>query len=366
MTGDDSTDPVRFAVVGADHLHLYTLVDGLRRAGAIPTAHTTDGEYVELYESWQTDSVAADLDEVLGDDSIDVIVTAGVPAERAAVAVAAIDAGKHVLSAKPGVTTSGDLDRIRLAIAGRAVRPWTVLFTERFENRAVARAIAIARSGGLGDVVHVIGSGPHALNAESRPEWFWDPDRSGGILTDLASHQVDQFLAIVGDDRAATVTVAGSRVGNVACADHPAMQDIGSLTLVGGGADGEAVIGEHRVDLLSPAGLPTWGDARLMIVGTLGTAEVRSNIDVAGADGGEHLIVVDGEDVRRVDVSADTVDWPERFVADVVDGGERLISQAHVLAVSELTLAAQRDAAPWGNKIGTSVDRPNGHDGDPR
>ena len=117
----------------------------------------------------------------------------------------------------------------------------------------------------------------------------------------------------------------------------------GALTLAGGG-----VVGEHRVDLLSPAGLATWGDVRLTIVGTEGTLEVRANIDVGGEPGGEHLIVTDGEGVRRVDVSGDSLGWAEDLLADLADGGERLCSQDHVLTVSELTLQAQERARPWG------------------
>ncbi len=342
----DGVVTVGFAVVGADHLHLFTLVGGLVAAGAQPVAHVRSGDLIGGYEGWQPTSQARDLAEVLADDAVDLVVTVGVPADRATVAIAALEAGKAVLSAKPGVTTRADLDRIRTLVADRPGRPWTVLFSERFENRAVARAVDLARSGAVGRIVHVTGTGPHALHGDLRPDWFWDPARSGGILVDLASHQVDQFVAICGDPAAgghAGVALAGSRVGNVACPDRPAMQDVGSITLVGGGA-----VGDHRVDLLSPAGLPTWGDVRLTIVGTEGTLEVRANIDVAGEPGAEHLIVIDGEGVRRVDVSGDPLPWAEHLLADLADDGERLFTQDHVLAVCDLTLQAQEQARPWG------------------
>lgn len=341
---------IGFAVVGADHLHLFTLVAGLVGAGARPVAHTGDGDLAAAYESWQPASRTRDLHDVLADPEVDLVVTVGVPAERAAVAVAAMEAGKAVLSAKPGFTTRADLDRIGDLVADRPGRLWTVLFSERFENRAIARAVAMARAGDLGRIVHVTGAGPHALHADDRPGWFWDPERSGGILVDLASHQVDQFLAICGDrvgDRSdgtgTGVQVAAARVGNVACPERPAMQDIGSVTLVGHG-----VVGEHRVDLLSPPGLPTWGDVRLVVVGTDATAEVRANIDVAGEAGAEHLIVTDSDGVHRLDVSTDPLPWAEHLLADLSDDGERLMTQAHVLAVCDLALRARETARPWG------------------
>ena len=333
--------PGRFAVVGADHLHLFSLVAGLLRAGARPVAHTGGGDLLGGYESWQADSERRDLEGVLEDVDIDLVVVAGVPSERAASAIAALESGKAVLSDKPGVTTRSQLESVRAAIAGCPGRPWTVLFSERFENRAVTRAIELAVGGAVGRVVHVAGAAPHSMHADQRPPWFWDPARSGGILVDIGSHQVDQFLAVTGDP--ASVQVGGSRVGNVACPAHPDMQDTGTLTLLAPG-----VVGQHRVDWLSPRGLGVWGDVRLSITGTDGTIEVRANIDVDGRPGAEHLFVVDADGTRRVDVSADPLPWPELLLADIADGGERLMTQAHVLAVCDVALRAQEQAGPWG------------------
>ena len=356
----------RLALVGADHNHLYEIIDRLVKVGATAVAHTAEGQFVEHYSGWQPDSVEMSYDDILADDSIDLVVTAVIPNRRAAIAVAAIEAGKHVIADKPGLTTMKQLDAIRSAVAGRAGRPWTVLFTERFENRAINEAVRLARSGAVGDVVHVIGAGPHTMWAKRRPDWFWDPEATGGILVDIGSHQVDQFMAVTGAT-AADVSVVASMVGNVASPDHPAMQDIGSMTLVcgphGPGGDGSGrtvtvragtgpgrTVGDHRLDYLTARGLGTWGDCRLTIVGTDGTIEARANVDVAGAEGAEHLIVVDGEGTRRVDVSGVVVDWAEQALADIADCGERLMTQQHAIDVTDVCLRAQAAARPWGTR----------------
>ncbi len=338
MTGSDGP---RIAVVGADHLHLFSIVDALTRAGAQTVAHTPAGTLVEAYRKWQTDSREASWAEILADDSIDLIVTVAVPVDRAAITVAALHAGKAVVSAKPGVTTRAQLDAVTEALTGRPGRAWTVVFTERIENRAIAEAVRMARAGAVGRVVRVTGTGPHSLYADQRPDWFWDPALGGGILVDLASHQVDQFLAVLGDPD--PVEVRASAVGNVNTPEHPTFQDIGTLALVASG-----VHGEHAVDFLSPAGLGTWGDARLVVTGTAGTLEVRANIDVAGHEGAEHLIHVDADGARRVDLREVELDWATDLLADLADHGERLMTQAHVLAVSDLTLRAQEQAVGWG------------------
>ena len=337
---------VRFGVIGADHLHLFQMVDRLVAAGAIAAAHAPSGGLASMYAGWRKESVGRTADDILADDSIALIVIAGVPSERAAVAVAALRAGKHVLSDKPGVTTMAQLHELRSELHGREGRPWTVLFSERFENRAIGEAVAMARAGAVGKVVHVVGAGPHLLSAKHRPSWFWDDAATGGILVDIGSHQADQFLAVaagaLGPSAQAQVRLAA--VGNVACPEHPTMQDIGSMTLVANG-----VVGDHRLDYLTADGLGTWGDARLTIVGTQGVIEARANVDVAGTDGAEHLIVVDSEGTRRVDVTQRPVDWAEQFLADCADDGERLMSQAHVLAVCDLVLHAQQAATKWGD-----------------
>jgi predicted dehydrogenase len=220
-----------------------------------------------------------------------------------------------------------------------------VLFTERFENRAINEAVRLARSGAVGPIVHVIGAGPHTMWAKRRPAWFWDPEATGGILVDIGSHQVDQFMSITGAT-SADVSVVTSMVGNVASPDHPAMQDIGSMTLAA-----RSVVGDHRLDYLTAKGLGTWGDCRLTIVGTEGTIEARANVDVAGLDGAEHLIVVDGDGTRRVDISGVVVDWGEQLLADLADHGERVMTQQHAIDVTDVCLRAQAVARSWGGPV---------------
>jgi predicted dehydrogenase len=346
---------MRVGVNGLDHGHVFEIVDRIAKAGAEVACHVADGGLLEHYENWQTESQAVTYDEMLADDTIDLVVTAAIPNRRADIALAAIAAGKHVVTDKPGLTTMAQLDAIRAAIADRPGRPWTVLFTERYENRAIAEAVRLARSGAVGRIVHVVGAGPHTMWAKRRPDWFWDPDATGGILVDIGSHQVDQFLSITGLT-AADVSVVSSMVGNVASADHPRMQDVGSMTLAGpSGPSGsgpevqeQGIVGDHRLDYLTAKGLGTWGDCRLTIVGTGGTIEARANVDVAGADGAEHLIVVDGDGTRRVDVSNVVVDWGEQLLADLADDGERLMTQQHAIDVTDVCLRAQAAARPWG------------------
>ena len=338
-----SRERVRVGVVGLDHAHGFMLAGRLRLAGADIVAHHSSGNR-------QRAAMAAlalprrvqerSTEGICEADDIDLVVTAAVPSERADIARRSLRAGKHVLADKPGVTTVADLAAISAELVASG-RRWWVLFGERFENRAVAQACARARLGDIGRVVSVLGLGPHRMSAGRRPDWFWDPVATGGILVDIGSHQADQFLAATGAEPE-SVEVVTSSVGNVSVPRHPGMQDIGMMVL-----RWREAIGVHRVDFLSPSGLRTWGDGRLMIVGTEGTLEVRTNVDVAGRRGREHLIVTDGRGVRRIDVTDRPVDWAKRVIADVCDGSDTLVGHDHTVAVSSITLAAQATATPW-------------------
>jgi predicted dehydrogenase len=323
------------------------MVDGLVRAGAETVCHAADGgTFTDLYAGYRADSEPRDVDGVLGDDSLDLVVLAGVPADRADVATSALRAGHHVLAAKPAVTAHDQLDAVAAAAASTG-RRWWVFFSERLGNRAVVECVRRVRAGEIGDVVAIAGSAPHTLAPDGRPDWFFDPARGGGVLVDLAAHQADQLLALAGPG---TTEVRSATVANLATPDHPSLQDVGRMSLRHTTAAGRTVLSDHHVDWLSPSGLGTWGDVRLVVTGTSGTMEVRANIDPAGEPGGEHLIVVDGEAPRRIDVAEVALDWAERLTADARDGTDTFVGHDHTVAACRIVLDAQRAAEAEGDE----------------
>ena len=147
------------------------------------------------------------------------------------------------------------------------------------------------RSGGADAGAGPAPRGDRAPSGRRRrpPDWFYDHDRFGGIITDIASHQIDQFLWFPGST---TAEVVASTVANYTHPDHPKMQDFGEVLL-----RGESAQGYIRVDWYTPRGLPTWGDGRLIVLGTEGYFEVRRP---AGTSGGDHLFLVDQEGTHYI------------------------------------------------------------------
>ena len=267
--------------------------------------------------------------DLLEDPDIDLILTAAVPSDRAGIAVRAMRAGKDVLSDKPGCLTRADLDLLRKT-AGETGRVWAVDFSERLEVPAMTRTMQLIADGAIGEVIHTVGLGPHRLGARARPTWFWDRARNGGILADIGSHQIEQFLALTGAETAEIV------VAHVACHRDPGFQDFGEMILQAG-----PVRGYIRLDWYTPEALPAWGDGRLFVTGTKGTIELRKYLDVAGAQGSDHLILVNGSVCEKIDASDACLPYFAALTHDIRHRTETAIPQARVFTVCELAIRAQ-------------------------
>ena len=213
---------------------------------------------------------------------------------------------------------------------------FSICFTERHCVRSAVKAGKLVAEGAIGRVIQTMGVGPHRLGS-GRPDWFWEHDAFGGIIVDIASHQIDQFLFYTGSDRAEMVA---SQVGNFANEQAPGFEDFGDLLLRSDKASGYI-----RVDWFTPDGLPSWGDGRLTILGTEGYIELRKYIDIAGREGKDHLFLVNGSGVQYIDCSGEELDYFRQFLSDVENRTETAMTQEHVYEVCRLSLEAQTKAA---------------------
>jgi predicted dehydrogenase len=330
--------PLKFAVIGIDHPHIYEQVARLLELGCECAGWYTDGEPRPLEgfrQQFPQLERVNDRRRLLENPAVALIVTAAVPDLRAGIAVDAMAHGKDVMTDKPGCTTLGQLEEVRHTQAATG-RIWSVCFSERFAVRAVTRAAELIVQGTIGRVVNVVGLGPHRLNKLQRPAWFFDRARYGGILCDLASHQIDQFLYLTGS---ADASVVASAVANYANPDCPGLEDFGEVWL-----RAERATGYARVDWYTPDGLGTWGDGRLTILGTEGFIEVRKYVDVAGREGGDHLFLVTQKETRYIICGDASLPYYPSLVRDVRERTETAMAQSHCFKVMELALTAQAQA----------------------
>lgn len=323
-------------VLGIDHRHIWGMLSGMEAQGARALGWWSEGTppMGEMFASDFPHVPARPREDILNDPAIDMILISAVPADRADLAIAAMEAGKDVMVDKPGCTTLEQLAQIR-EVQARTGRIWSVNFSERFEVPAVTRASELVAGGEIGRVRQVLGLGPHRQNLSSRPSWFFERDRYGGILCDIGSHQVDQFLHFTGAD---DVQVAHALAENRSAPDHPGFQDFGELVLNADGAHGYI-----RVDWFTPDALPTWGDGRLFLLGERGTIELRKYVDVArGA--GNMLYLATHDRVEAMDCSDAGLPYFPRLIADIEARTETACGQDHTFRAMEIALRAQEMA----------------------
>ena len=332
-----SAPPIRFGVIGLNHYHIYSMTHALRAAGAeLVAVHAVEDELAKPFlEKHPEAKRVADKRAILDDPSIQVIASAAISAERAALGIEAMRRGKDLLVDKPGMITLDQLAELR-RVTRETGRRYLVCFSERLEQPATVRAGELVRAGAIGRVIQTIGLGPHHLRPHMRPDWFYRRALYGGILCDIAAHQMDQFLFFTG---ATTAEVVTSHVANRNHPQWPELEDFGEAMLRTDGATGYV-----RVDWFTPEGLGVWGDGRLTLLGTEGYIELRKYIDVAGRAGGNHLFLVDHKGTRHVDCNDVALPFGRQFLADVADRTETAMTQAHCFLACELALTAQARA----------------------
>ncbi|MFK3780537.1 Gfo/Idh/MocA family protein [Agrobacterium sp. NPDC089420] len=332
------TKPIKFAALGIEHRHIFGMSQNMLNAGAEFAGWWTEGEpeVVEGFLKRFPDVPRiGSVEEILADPTIDLVLIADVPKKRADLAVRAMEAGKDVMSDKPGCTRLAQLEQLRAAVA-RTKRIWSVNFSERFEVPSVTKATELVAAGAIGRVVQTIGTGPHRLNRALRADWFFDLESYGGILTDIASHQIDQFMFFTGST---DVEVVSATVANYANPGDPGLQDFGEVLL-----RGDRGHGYIRVDWYTPDALPTWGDGRLTILGTQGYIELRKYVDLGNKPGTDRLILVNGDRCEYIDASDAGLPYFDRLSADIRNRTETAMPQQHVFRVCELALRAQAKA----------------------
>ncbi len=336
---------IKFAVCGMSHDHIYGMIGAVQRGGGeLVAAWGGEEDKIAAFRKRFPDvKIVQTEDEVLDDPSVQVVLTSQIANERAGIAVRAMKRGKDVLSDKPGITTLEQLADVRKTIA-ETNRIYAIMYSELLEVKAAVYAGELVKQGAIGKVIQTINIAPHQIfqragdagGASGRPDWFWVPEQYGGILCDIGSHQVDQFLFYTGSAQAEVVE---SQIANVRHPDHPQFQDFGDMVL-----RGDRGFGYVRLDWFTPYGVGTWGDGRLFILGTDGYMEVRKYTNIAVSHQGNNLFVVDNKQARYFDCNAMPLPFGPQFVADIVNRTHIAQNPDEALLAAELVITAQKNA----------------------
>lgn len=328
-----------FAATALDHGHIYGQCRGLVEAGAeLRYVFDPDPQKVEAFRA--TFPQAAPLRseaELLERNDIQLVAAAAIPNERGPLGCRVMESGKDYFTDKTPFTRLDQLAAARVT-ARETGRKYMVYFSERIHVECAEFAGQLVRDGVIGRVVQVIGFGPHRLNAASRPAWFFEKEKYGGILCDIGSHQVEQFLTYAGAKEA---RVTNAAVANFNNQQHPELEDFGEANLIAENGATNYI----RVDWLTPDGLRTWGDGRTFILGTKGYIELRKYINVGAENSGDHLFLVTEQGEQHLELTG-KVGYPffGQFILDCLNRTEKAMTQEHAFKAAELCLLAQEKA----------------------
>lgn len=325
-----------FSVAGLDHGHIFGQTNGLCDAGAtLKQVWDPDPAKVDDFlRRYPQASAAESLEQLLDDEETRLIASSIVPSERARLGIEVMRAGKAVFVDKPPLTTQAQLEEVRNAVEETGQR-FFGYYSERIHNESSMRATELIDEGVLGEILQIICLAPHRMSREARPRWFFEKEKYGGILTDLGSHQFEQFLRWTGSDEG---VVNFARTENFTAPDEPGLEDFGeaSLTMNSGASC------YTRVDWLTAEGQRVWGDGRCFIIGSKATMELRKYTDLGGDGPGNRILLVTGEREEIIDCEG-AVGFPffGEMILDLLNGTENAMTQDHIFKAVELGLTAQ-------------------------
>ena len=329
-----------FSAARLDHGHIYGMCNALTEAGAtLKYVWDPDPEKVAHFLKLYPQATPAESeDQVLQDKETMMVAAAAVTSERGPFGVKVMEHGKDYFTDKAPFTTMEQLDRAKATVAATG-KKYMVYYSERLHVEGAILAGYMVEAGEIGKVVQVMGVGPHRLGAGNRPGWFFEKDKYGGILCDIGSHQIEQYLFFAGEEDA---RVTSSRIANYGNPKYPELDDFGDCCITGA----KGTTNYFRVDWFTPSGLRTWGDGRTLILGTDGFIEIRKYINLASdQEGGNHVFLVNGNGEKHVDATG-TVGYPffGKLILDCLNRTEDAMTQAHAFKAAELCLQAQAQA----------------------
>lgn len=328
--------PGEFIIAAAalDHGHIYGMCNGLIEAGAtLKWVYDPDpAKVAKFVEQYPQVKEADALETILNDASVQLVAGAAVPCERCPLGLKVMDAGKDYFTDKAPLTTLAQLEQAKRKVRETG-RKYAVYYSERLHVESAVFAGQLVEQGAIGRVMQTLGVGPHR-EGEGRPEWFYDKALFGGILCDIGSHQIEQFLFYTGNRNA---RVVASQVRNVNHPQYPLFEDFGDAMLAGD----NGATGYFRCDWFTPDGLSSWGDGRLTLLGTDGYIEIRKYVDITRQEQ-DVVYLVNKEGEFRYPV-AGKVGFPYfgQLILDCLNRTENAMTQEHTFKAAELCVKAQ-------------------------
>jgi len=327
--------PLKIAIMGFRHGHIYSLVDLIKKHPEIElvAACEEDRETRErITEQNVCNNMFDSFEKMLDSVECDAIGIGDYYAKRGPTAIEAMRRGKHIVSDKPLCNRLHELDEIEV-LARRENLAVSCQFDMRSSGlfRTVRRLIA---EGEIGEVHAISFNGQHPLMYGTRPGWYFEEGKHGGTINDIAIHAIDYIPWLTGRR---FLCINAARNWNARLKEVPHFKDAAQMMLTL--ENGAGVLGD--VSYLTPDSfgysLPQYW--LTLIWGSQGLIEASY--------GGQLKLFKNGEkEVRIIELDADMPGaYLDSFLKEIQGETRGLeLTTAEVLTSSRVALRVQQAA----------------------
>ena len=187
----------RFAFAGFRHAHILDLHAGVSERGDAQVVACCEEDAATRANLSVTVTHTA-FTKMLGEVDCDVIAIGDYYSRRGTLAIAALEAGRHVLSDKPLCTSLEEQTAIEQLAKERGLLVGLQLDCRDHASFRTLREIVV--NGEIGEVCTVRIQGQHPLLPGTRPAWYFEPGKHGGTINDIGIHAFDFVPWLTGLD----------------------------------------------------------------------------------------------------------------------------------------------------------------------
>ncbi|OGV55222.1 MAG: hypothetical protein A2017_09350 [Lentisphaerae bacterium GWF2_44_16] len=220
---------IRLAFAGFRHAHifsLYGLAGNTPEIEVVAACEEDDATRKSLAEAGKVKITHSDFSTMMSEVQCDAVAIGDYYAKRGALAIKALELGKHVIADKPICTNMEELNRIEKLLSEKNLKLGCML-----DMRDIPQIIGVRnliRKGMIGDIHAISFGGQHPLMLGVRPAWYFEPGKHGGTINDIAVHAIDFIPWVTG---LSFETVNSARCWNAFATDYPHFKDASQMML---------------------------------------------------------------------------------------------------------------------------------------